>query len=129
MAQLAQLIIEDQVYPEASGNDGTYSCKDVIMSKQLIMISGEMVEEEIGTVAEIRYKYKYFPDDLMRKCLYDLKVKRKVKVAYLSPDQKDLKVSTFLCTEIPNPDYYMEVDGVPYWENIEFALREVEPHA
>lgn len=125
---MTQLIIEGTVYPEAVGNDGEYTCEDEVLSEQETMISGRIIEEVRGTVKNITYSYKYFDNDLMRKCLNDLKVKRVVTVTYLQPDTDSMQTSQFLCTEIPNPTYYMSLDGTPYWTDIKFSLREVNPH-
>lgn len=124
-----QLIIEGTVYPEAVGSYGEYTCEDEVLSEQEVMISGRMIEEVRGVVKRISYSYKWFDDALMKKCLQDLKGKRVVSVTYLQPDTKERVTSPFLCTSIPNPQYYMTVDGVTYWTNISFSLREVKPHA
>lgn len=124
-----QLIIEGTVYPEAVGSDGEYRCEDEILSEQVEMISGRIVEEVRGTVKRIYYTYKWFDDTLMRKCLQDLKGKRVVNVTFLQPETEGRVSSQFLCTEIPNPQYSMSVEGKPYWTGISFSLREVRPHA
>ena len=125
----AQLIIEGQIYPEADSNTGSYSCEDQVLSKTLTMIAGNIVEEVQGIVTVISYSYPYFDNDLMRKCLQDLKGKRVVTVTFLNPDSNERRTSKFLCTTIPNPKFRMSVDDVPYWTDISFVLREVEPHA
>lgn len=126
---MTQVIIEGTVYPEATGNDGSYVCQNEILSRQLEMISGDLVEEEVGEVAVISYSYKYFDDDFMRKCLSDLRKKRVVNVLYRSPDSPDLKSGKFLCISPPDPEYYMSIGKTIYWTNISFTLREVKPHA
>lgn len=126
---MTQLIIEGLVYPEATGNDGSYSCQDEVLSRQLQMVSGRLVEEVVGQVTVINYSYKYLDDTFMRQCLQALRVKRVVNVLYRTPESDTLKSGTFLCTAPPNPEYYMSIDKTVYWTNISFTLREVNPHA
>lgn len=125
---MTQLVIDGVTYPEAVGEDGTYECYPETLSRELEMISGLVVLEERGEVIRINYKYRYFDDDLMRACLNSLRKKRIAMVSYLDQDSNTLKTAKFLCTSPPRANYLMSVDGIPYWENITFSLREVRPH-
>lgn len=123
-----QLIIEGTQYPEAVGNEGSYRCYEDDLSINLRMAEGNIVQEERGRVTVIEYSYPYFEDSLLKKCLSDLRVKKFVTCLYRDMDNHELKQSEFLCTALSTPSYLMTVNGVTYWTNISFTLREVDPH-
>lgn len=124
-----QLIIDDIIYPEACGSEGSYRCYEEPLSFSEEMISGRIIEEVRGIVDIIEYSYKYLDDDTLKLCLQSLKRKRKSSVAYLRNGETELITSEFICTSFTNPIYLGYIDGKVYWTNIGFTLREVKPHA
>ena len=92
------------------------------------MISGRRVLEVRGQVQMIEYEYDYMGNELMRQVNSVLRSGQSFTVAYL-PDWGDsLVVSTFLTESFPQPAFAFSRGGKPYWHNVAFTLREVQPH-
>lgn len=126
--EFIQLAIEGTVYPEASGANGSYACYDEDLSVSDVMASGRMVFEVRGRVRHIDYQYPYFDDELMKKCLSDLRTKKALDVIFAIAGSDTPASSKFVCTSIPNPKYKMSVEGKVYWTDISFSLREIDPY-
>lgn len=118
-----QLIINGVEYPYAS-ND-RYQCYKERLGKEFDMISGRHVMEVRAKVTVIAYQYDYFPPELMRHCLADLRSDQLLVVQYLIPESNDLQKGNFHCTEWPKPKFAFTAGGKPYWHSIQFKLREV----
>lgn len=123
---MTQLIIEDIYLPETTRNK--YSCYPELLVETIPMISGRMVSEVRGTVQKIQYSYDYMGDELCRKLLAVLRSGQPFTVVYLPDDGDEMVSSTFLTESLTNPTFAFSKRGKPYWHNIAFALREVEPH-
>ena len=122
-----QLILNGSiVLPEVSRDQ--YKCYPAILSQQVEMISGRLVEEVRGKVQMVEYAYDYMGNSLLRQVLAVLRSGKSFPAAYL-PDEGDSLVNgIFLCTSITQPSMAFSRRGVPYWHNFAFTLREVKPH-
>lgn len=125
---MTQLIINNTIYlPETSRNN--YRCYPQLLTQQIEMISGRVVQEVRGTVQIIEYSYDYMGNDLMRQLNTVLRSGQSFPVAYLPDSGDSLVVSTFLTVDFPVPEYAFSRGGSPFWHNVAFQLREVSPHA
>lgn len=125
---MTQLIINNTIYlPETSR--GNYRCYPQLLTQQIEMISGRVVQEVRGTVQIIEYSYDYMGNDLMRQLNTVLRSGQSFPVAYLPDSGDSLVVSTFLTVDFPVPEYAFSRGGSPFWHNVAFQLREVSPHA
>jgi len=125
---MTQLIINNTIYlPETSR--GNYKCYPQLLTQQIEMISGRVVQEVRGTVQIIEYSYDYMGNDLMRQLNTVLRSGQSFPVAYLPDSGDSLVVSTFLTVDFPVPEYAFSRGGNPFWHNVAFQLREVSPHA
>lgn len=125
---MTQLIINNSIYlPETSRNN--YRCYPQLLTQQIEMISGRVVQEVRGTVQIIEYSYDYMGNDLMRQLNTVLRSGQSFPVAYLPDSGDSLVVSTFLTVDFPVPEYAFSRGGSPFWHNVAFQLREVSPHA
>ena len=125
---MTQLIINNTIYlPETSR--GNYKCYPQLLTQQIEMISGRVVQEVRGTVQIIEYSYDYMGNDLMRQLNTVLRSGQSFPVAYLPDSGDSLVVSTFLTVDFPVPEYAFSRGGSPFWHNVAFQLREVSPHA
>ena len=124
---MTQLILNSNIaLPEASRDK--YRCYPDTLSTQVEMISGRMVEEERGHVQIIEYSYDYMGNVLMRQALEVLRSGKSFPVAYLPDGGDELVSGVFLCTSLTQPTFAFSKQGVPYWHNFAFTLREVKPH-
>lgn len=105
-----------------------YQCYPEEIGSQVEMISGRMVMESRGHVQMIKYSYDCMPDNLWRRIAALLRSGRAFTVSYLPDDGNQMITSQFICTDLTPPKFAFVLDGVPYWHNIEFTLREVSPH-
>ena len=67
-------------------------------------------------------------DAVMRPLLAVLRYGSAFAVQYLPDNSDELITSLFLCESLTNPSYAYSRNGVPFWHNIAFVLREVYPH-
>lgn len=124
---MTQLIINNTItLPYASG--GKYAAWEEPLSVQIDMISGRRVEEQRGIVWHIRYEYDYMGNDLMRQLLTALRSGGVLSVQFLPDNGDQMLTSTFLRESITEPVFAFGRNGVGYWHNIAFELREVYPH-
>ena len=125
---MTQLIIGEYPLPEVSGD--RYSCPESPLVVQVEMINGRMVQEvRGGLVYEPTYEFDYMPASVWRPVYEILRSGQSFTAAVLTDKSDDLIVGTYLCTELSAPVFAFGRDGVGYWHNISFSLREVEPHA
>lgn len=123
---MTQLIINGITLPETSNDK--YECYPADLSVQVDMISGRRVSEVRGTVQVIRYRYDYMGNELMRGLLIALRSGSPLTVQYLPDDSDRMAEGRFWVEQMAQPAYAFSRSGVPYWHNVEFTLREVEPH-
>lgn len=125
---MTQLIIGEYPLPETSGD--RYSCPESPLVVQVEMINGRMVQEvRGGLVYEPTYEFDYMPASVWRPVYAILRSGQSFTAAVLTDKSDELIVGTYLCTELSAPVFAFGRDGVGYWHNISFSLREVEPHA
>lgn len=125
---MTQLIIGEYPLPEVSGD--MYSCPESPLVVQVEMINGRMVQEvRGGLVYEPTYEFDYMPASIWRPVYEILRSGQSFTAAVLTDKSDELIVGTYLCTELSAPVFAFGRDGVGYWHNISFSLREVEPHA
>ena len=123
---MTQLIIDGIYLPETSRDK--YRCYPAQLGEQVDMISGRRVLEVRGQVQVIEYEYDYMGNELMRQVNAVLRSGQAFTAAYL-PDGGDSRVvSTFLTESFPQPAFAFSRGGKPYWHNVAFTLREVQPH-
>ena len=123
---MTQLIIGGVTLPQTSKDK--YQCYPEPLTTQNDMISGRRVAEVRGNVQKIVYSYDYMGDAIMRPLLTVLRSGLAFTVQYLPDNSDELKTSLFLCESLTNPSYAYSRNGVPFWHNIVFTLREVRPH-
>lgn len=124
-----QIILDGEALPETSNDK--YSCYEEELSVSLVMAAGNMVKEikDPGKVWHVSYSYDYIGDEKFRKILAILRRGDPFNAAVL-PDNSDTMVSSrFFCTSLTPPSFAFSRSGKPYWHNLSFELREVEPHA
>lgn len=124
---IQQLNINNVNLPNVKG--GNYSASEELLTKQIEMASGRMVEEIRGKVWTIQYNYPgNFTNDVYLPLMETLRGRGGFQVTFLPDNGDDLITSTFLCTKREAPKYIMEHQGNPIWAGISFTLREVTPH-
>lgn len=123
---MTQLVIDNLTLPYVKG--GGYRCREEVLSKQLEMISGRMVEEVRGLVWVIEYTAPTLDNTTMAELMKLLRHSKIFPVTFLPDNSTGLMTSTFLCTQRSTPSFIMEHLGEPVWNNVSFTLREVEPH-
>jgi len=124
---VTQLIIDGLVMPEALYDQ--YSCPEVELGSFEEMISGRIVFESRGKVWQPSCSYDYLMPEDWKKLSKLFRTGRPFTVQFL-PDDGDgeLQTSQFVCTELNRPTFAFSVDGVAYWHNVSFTLREANPH-
>ena len=124
---MTQLILNNSIYlPETSQDK--YQCYPSELSTQIDMISGRRVSELRGKVYIIVYSYDYMGNDLMRQLLTVLRSGQSFPASFLPDGEDDLATSIFLTQAITQPTFAFSRSGSPYWHNVGFTLREVNPH-
>lgn len=123
---MTQLIIDGVYLPEASGDK--YKCYPGQLSVKKDMISGRRVEEVRGDVQMIDYSYDYLEPALWLSLAAILRGHRAFPVSYLPDDGDELVTSVFAVESLTPPSFAFSRRGTPYWHNIAFTLREVDPH-
>lgn len=123
---MTQLIINGITLPETSHDK--YSCYPAELSVQVDMISGRRVSEVRGNVQMISYEYDYMPAALWRQLAAALRSGAAMTVQYLPDDGDTLVTSTFLRESMIEPTFAFARNGLAYWHNVAFVLREVSPH-
>lgn len=125
---LTQLVVNNTIYLPQTTRD-KYRCYPSLLSQQIEMITGRIVQEIRGTVQIIEYSYDYMGNELMRQLNEVLRSGAPFPVAYLPDGTDEMESSIFICTDFPVPEFAFSRYGVPYWHNVAFTLREVRPHA
>lgn len=125
---MTQLILNNSIYLPQTSRD-RYRCYPIQLGEQVDMISGRRVLEVRGWVQMVEYEYDYMGNELMRQVNAVLRSGKSFPVAYLPDGGDQLVVSNFLTESFPQPYFAFSKQGIPYWHNISFTLREVKPHA
>lgn len=123
---MIQLIINGVYLPKTSHD--RYQCYPKELSVSLEMISGRMVREVRGHVWAISYSYDYMGNELWRRLAAELRAGKPLTVQYLPDNSDSMSSGVFLVESITNPTFAFSKDGVGYWHNVGFTLREVKPH-
>lgn len=123
---MTQLIVNGITLPQTSHDK--YSCYPEVLEAQIEMISGRIVKEVRGHVWRISWRYDYMGDALMRPLLATLRSGGAVEVSFLPDTGAELLTGRFIVESLKNPTFAFAKNGKAYWHNIEFTLREVEPH-
>ena len=124
---MTQLILANSIYLPETSHDKS-KCYPAQLGEQVDMISGRRVLEVRGQVQMIEYEYDYMGNELMRQVNSVLRSGQSFTVAYLPDGGDSLVVSTFLTESFPQPAFAFSRGGKPYWHNVAFTLREVQPH-
>lgn len=123
---MIQLILEGIALPE--NKKSKYRCYPSELSQKVDMISGRRVHEIRGNVQMIEWSYGYLELDFGSKVLAVLRSGKPINVAYLPDDSTELVSGEFWVESIKAPKFAFSVDGVPFWHDLSFTLREVKPH-
>lgn len=123
---MIQLIIGGIALPETNKNK--YRCYPSELSKKIDMISGRRVSEVRGNVQMIEWSYGYLELELGSSILKVLRSGKPISVGYLPDDGIELVSGEFWVESIKAPKFAFSVDGVPFWHDLSFTLREVKPH-
>lgn len=123
---MVQLIIDGNYMPEIDKN--RYICAPKLLTEQLQMISGRIVQEVRGTVQTISAQYNYIDTTLLRGVMAVLRSGKPFPVTYLPDDSDTMKVGEFIVESMTNPTFSFSAGGAPYWAGLAFTLREVSPH-
>ena len=123
---MIQLIINGVYLPKTSHDK--YQCYPKELSVPLEMISGRVVREVRGHVWAISYSYDYMGNELWRRLAAELRAGKPLTVQYLPDNSDSMSSGVFLVESITNPTFAFSKDGVGYWHNVGFTLREVKPH-
>ena len=124
---MTQLIVGGVYLPETSHDK--YQCYPEELSVSLDMISGRRVKEIRGIVQKISYSYDYMGNDLWRQLAAILRSGNTIPVTYLPDNSDAMATGTFLVDSSTQPVFAFSKDGVGFWHNVAFTLREVKPHA
>lgn len=123
---MTQLTLDGIVLPESTRN--TYQCYEEPLYKDLTMASGRIVREQIGRVWRVEYAADYMGNDLCRSVLSVLRGGQPFDANILTDASDDPITTSMICTSLTPPKFAFGRNGVPYWHDIKFSLREVSPH-
>ena len=123
---MVQLIIDGNYMPEIDKN--RYICAPKLLTEQIQMISGRVVQEVRGTVQTISAQYNYIDTALLRGVMAVLRSGKPFPVTYLPDDSDTMQAGEFIVESMTNPTFSFSAGGVPYWTGLAFTLREVAPH-
>lgn len=133
---MTQLILDSGgasvVLPETRRE--AYVVDEEPLSRNLVMIAGNMVKELRGDVWVIDYQYGYF-NDTDKDCVISACKKgsrEPIVCNFLIPDENKMLTSRFFVTGYTRPRFYWSRDDkgatVPVWGGFTVSLREVDPH-
>lgn len=126
---MTQIILDKEELPQTSLDK--YACWEEELSVSLVMAAGNMVKEikDPGKVWHVKYSYDYMGNELCRKVLAILRQGTPFTATVLPDNSDEPVMSQFFCVSLTPPSFAFSRSGVPYWHNLAFELREVEPHA
>ena len=124
---MTQLILDSGgasvVLPETRRE--SYVVDEEPLSRNLVMIAGNMVKELRGDVWVIDYQ-----DRVISACKKGSR--EPIVCNFLIPDENKMLTSTFFVTACTRPRFYWSRDdkgaAVPVWGGFTVSLREVDPH-
>lgn len=123
---MTQLVLNGVILPETSKNK--YRCYPAELRQTVDMISGRRVNEIRGFVQMIEYSYDYMGADLGNKVMQILRSGKPISVGYLPDNSNTIANGEFWVESLTPPSFAFSKNGVPYWHNLAFILREVKPH-
>lgn len=133
---MTQLILDSGgasvVLPETRRE--SYVVDEEPLSRNLVMIAGNMVKELRGDVWVIDYQYGYFNDADKDRVISACKKGSSEPIVcnFLIPDENKMLTSRFFVTGYTRPRFYWSRDdkgaAVPVWGGFTVSLREVDPH-
>jgi len=121
---ITQLIINGVEYPFTSR--GKYRAYKEPLGKSIRMASGRLVTEEGPEIWKIEYSYDYMGNEIMRRCLEDLRGHADLNVTFLIPDSDDMITAQFRCTQWPAPSVPFKRGDEVFWNNVNFKLEALE---
>lgn len=126
---MTQIILDKEELPQTSLDK--YACWEEELSVSLVMAAGNMVKEikDPGKVWHVKYSYDYMGNELCRRVLAILRHGTPFTATVLPDNSDEPVISQFFCVSLTPPSFAFSRSGVPYWHNLAFELREVEPHA
>lgn len=129
---MTQLILDSIVLPETLRE--AYVVDEEPLSRNLVMIAGNMVKELRGDVWVIEYQYGYFNNTDKDRVIAACKKGSREPIVcnFLIPDENKMLTSTFFVTAYTRPRFYWSRSdngaSVPVWGGFTVSLREVDPH-
>lgn len=124
---MTQIVLENMVLPEAGFDQ--YACWEELLSEQVSMISGRIVEEVRGKVWKVKWAYDYLDNQTTRNILSILRSVTPLQAAVLPDNSDQMVYGRFLVERITQPTYLCSDNGDAVWHGLGFVLREVRPHA
>lgn len=121
-----QLILGDVVLPYVSGD--RYSAYPDMLSRQVEMISGRVVEEQRGKVWRVSWSCDYLPTETKDAALAVLRSGEPFQAVFLPDNGTEMVAATVLTESLTPPTFAFTSHGVVRWHNLAFTLREVTPH-
>lgn len=123
---MTQLVLNGVILPETSKNK--YRCYPAELRQTVDMISGRRIHEIRGNIQMIEWSYGYLEIEFGTKVLNILRSGKPINVGYLPDNGIELMTGEFWLESIRAPKFAFSVDGVPFWHDLSFTLREVKPH-
>lgn len=123
---MTQLVLNGVILPETSKNK--YRCYPAELRQTVDMISGRRIHEIRGNIQMIEWSYGYLEIEFGTKVLNILRSGKPINVGYLPDNGIELMTGEFWLESIKAPKFAFSVDGVPFWHDLSFTLREVKPH-
>ena len=133
MTQLVLDVGESAVILPESQKQG-YNVDEEPLTRDLVMIAGNMVKELRGNVWVITYQYGYFNEEMKNKVLAACKKgsAQPITCTFLVPESNQILSSEFFVTSYTRPKFMWSrnADGqtVPMWGDFNLSLREKDPH-
>lgn len=121
-----QLILGDVVLPYVSGD--RYSAYPDMLSRQVEMISGRVVEEQRGKVWRVSWSCDYLPTETKDAALEVLRSGEPFQAVFLPDNGTEMVAATVRTESLTPPTFAFTSHGVVRWHNLAFTLREVTPH-
>lgn len=129
---MTQLVLDVGGYaialPESQENG--YTVDEETLTKDLVMIPGNMVKEIRGDVWVISYQYGYLTDEMKDRIIAACKKGKKEPIicTFLIPETNQTLTSNFFVTSFTRPKFMWGRNGNPLWMDFNVSLREVDPH-
>lgn len=129
---MTQLVLDVGGYAIAlpESQDNGYTVDEETLTKDLVMIPGNMVKEIRGDVWVISYQYGYLTDEMKDRIIAACKKGKKEPIicTFLIPETNQTLTSNFFVTSFTRPKFMWGRNGNPLWMDFNVSLREVDPH-